>query len=40
MYAAYDALDDAMKKRIKDLRAPHSYEQRWQKDAKRGMERA
>lgn len=40
MYSAYDALDDAMKNRIKDLRAVHSYEQRWQKDAKRGMERA
>ena len=40
MYAAYDALDDAMKARLQNLKAVHSYEQRWQKDAKRGMQRA
>lgn len=40
MYSAYDALDNAMKQRIRDLRAVHSYEQRWQQDATRGMERA
>jgi len=40
MYAAYDALDTAMKQRLEGLRAVHSYEQRWQKDAERGMERA
>ncbi len=40
MYAAYDALDDSMKARLKNLKAVHSYEQRWQKDAKRGMQRA
>lgn len=39
MYAAYDALDDEMKHRLKNLKAVHSYEQRWQKDAQRGMER-
>ncbi|NKB37936.1 MAG: TauD/TfdA family dioxygenase [Gammaproteobacteria bacterium] len=39
MYAAYDALDDSMKERLKSLRAVHSYEQRWQKDANRGMQR-
>ena len=40
MYAAYDALDEAMKKRIRNLRAVHGYEQRWQKDARQGKERA
>jgi taurine dioxygenase len=40
MYAAYDALDNALKKRLHGLRAVHSYEQRWQKDAQRGMNRA
>ncbi|NKC02238.1 MAG: TauD/TfdA family dioxygenase [Pseudomonadales bacterium] len=39
MYAAYDALDDVLKKRLQNLRAVHSYEQRWQKDAQRGMTR-
>ena len=40
MYAAYDALDDAIKNRLQGLRAVHSYEQRWRLDAQRGMERA
>ena len=40
MYAAYDGLDGAMKKRIRNLRAVHGYEQRWQKDAAQGKERA
>ena len=40
MYAAYDALDDAIKKRLQGLRAVHSYEQRWRLDAQRGMDRA
>lgn len=40
MFAAYEALDAAMKKRLAGLRALHSYEQRWQKDAARGMRRA
>ena len=39
MYEAYDALDESMKNRLRDLRAVHSYEQRWQKDADRGMQR-
>ncbi len=39
MYAAYDGLDAAMKKRIRNLRAVHGYEQRWQKDAQQGKER-
>ena len=40
MFAAYDALDDEMKRRLKNLKAVHSYEQRWKKDAERGMDRA
>ena len=40
MYAAYDALDDAIKNRLQGLRAVHSYEQRWRLDAQRGMDRA
>jgi taurine dioxygenase len=40
MYAAYDALDDALKDRLRGLKALHNYEQRWQKDAERGMDRA
>ena len=39
MYAAYDALDDSLKQRLQGLNAIHSYEQRWQKDAERGMDR-
>jgi taurine dioxygenase len=40
MYAAYDALEDSLKRRIEGLKAIHSYEQRWQKDAERGMQRS
>jgi len=40
MYAAYDALDESLKEHIQDLTAIHSYEQRWQKDAERGMQRS
>ena len=40
MYAAYDALDADLKQRLHGVNAVHSYEQRWQKDAARGMERA
>jgi len=40
MYAAYDALDDSLKQRLQGLNAIHSYAQRWQKDAERGMDRA
>ena len=39
MYEAYDALDEKMKDRLRGLKAVHSYEQRWQKDADRGMQR-
>jgi alpha-ketoglutarate-dependent taurine dioxygenase len=39
MYAAYDALDNSLKQRLQGLNAIHSYEQRWQKDAERGMDR-
>jgi taurine dioxygenase len=40
MYAAYDALDETIKKRISGLNAVHSYERRWKLDAERGMDRA
>ncbi|MFT7461023.1 MAG: taurine dioxygenase, partial [Planctomycetota bacterium] len=40
MYAAYDTLEDTLKKRLTGLNAIHSYEQRWHLDAKRGMNRA
>ena len=39
MYAAFAGLDDGLKQRLQGLNAVHSYEQRWQKDAKRGMDR-
>ena len=40
MYAAYDGLDESLKQRLQGMTAVHSYEQRWQKDAQRGMARA
>ena len=39
MYAAYATLDDALKRELAGLQAVHSYEQRWRKDAARGMDR-
>ena len=40
MHIAYDSLNESMKARLNSLNAVHSYEQRWQKDAERGMNRA
>ena len=40
MYAAYAGLDEALKHDLAGLNAVHSYEQRWRKDAARGMDRA
>lgn len=39
MYAAHDALPDALKRRIAGLKAIHRYGDRWQKDAAQGRAR-
>jgi taurine dioxygenase len=40
MHAAYDALPDALKRRIAGLKAIHRYGDRWRKDAAEGRARA
>ena len=40
MHAAYDALPDALKRRIAGLQAIHRYGDRWRKDATEGRARA
>lgn len=39
MYAAYDALAESMKQRLRGRNAIHRYAQRWQQDAKEGRVR-
>jgi len=39
MYAAYGALDDAMRQRLDGMQAVHSYWRRWRRDAEEGRDR-